>query len=84
MAAIEASDHVVVNTHGDDGSSDKGDRHDKSTCQVCTAAAQLIAPPSLRLLMIAAPAQDPYRRVDVERAGLDPPGLNRPPIPAFA
>lgn len=84
MAAIEASDHVVFNTHSDDGSPDKGDRHDKSTCQVCTVAAQLIAPPSLRILVIAAPVQDLYQRVDVDRAGLDPPGLDRPPILAFA
>lgn len=84
MAAIEASDHVVVSDHGDDGSPNKGDRHDKSTCQACTVAAQLIAPPVLKLLTIAAPPRDRYQRVDVERAGLDPLSLNRPPILTFA
>lgn len=84
LAVIEATDHVVFGAHSEDGAPEKGDRHDKSTCQTCTLAAQLIAPPVLKLLTIDATPRDLYQRVDVERAGRAPPGLNRPPIQTFA
>jgi hypothetical protein len=84
MAVIAVSGDLAVGVHAQDGSPAKDDRHDKSACQACTVAAQLIAPPAFGLLTITAQPCDPYRRVSVERTGLAPPSLNRPPISAYA
>ena len=84
VATIVESDRASGSSHGVDNPSEKSDRHDKSTCQACTLAAQLIEPPVSEFLTIATFARDPYQQVHVEQAGLDPPGLDRPPIMAFA
>lgn len=84
VAALMDGDRVAVTAEGDDSSLDRGDRHDKWACQACTVAAQVITPPVLMLLTTAALASVPYQRADVERAGLDPPGLDRPPMLSLA
>ncbi len=84
VAALLVGDNVVVSAEVEDNSADKGDKHDKWACQACTVAAQVIAPPILIVLTTAVPAGVLYRHIDVERAGLDPPGMDRPPMLSLA
>lgn len=84
VVALLVVDNVVVSADNEDGSADRGDKHDKWACQECTVAAQVMAPPILMLLTTAVPAGVMYRQIDVERAGLDPPGMDRPPMLSLA
>lgn len=80
VAVLASTDQLIGGAHAvDDASPGSGERHDTSNCQTCVVAAQLMSPPVLNLLPIAAPLRGRYQLVDVQRVGLDPPGLDRPP-----